>query len=83
MTFTVRRSTAVILIALAGILGGLAVGQAADAVSSTPTTASASSELTLREIAKELNAIKRGLIGISVPYQNIHDLVEQINKRVR
>ena len=83
MTFTVRRSTAVILIALVGVLGGLAIGHVTQAVSSTPATASSASESTLREIAKELQQIRRGLIGISVPHQNIHDLVEQINKRVR
>lgn len=84
MTFTIRRSTAVILIAFSGVLGGLAIGQVTAAVPASPNaTASVSSESLLREISKELQMIRRGLIGITVPYQNIHDLIEQIDNRVR
>lgn len=83
MTFTVRRSTAVILIALVGALGGMAVGQVTDALSSSPTaTASASSENTLREIAQELKFVREGLVGFRPRYKSIQGLLYKIESEV-
>ena len=80
MTITVRRSTAVILIALTGILGGLAVGQVTQAFSSnTSATASASSEQTLREINTQLREIHRA-IGKSSGVYSILGEVKQIRR---
>ena len=81
MTFTIRRSTAVILIALVGALGGLVIGQVTQASSSKPTaTASVvSSERTLREINERLREIHR-VIGKSSGVYNILGEVKQIGR---
>lgn len=74
MTVTVPRWGAVLLIALVGMLGGLAIGQVTRANSSGPSaTASytAPFERSLKEIARDLHSMKRalgdpGYIGDSV-----------------
>jgi hypothetical protein len=81
LTFTIRRSTATIFIALVGVLGGLAFGQIARAFSTAPTaTASLSSEQTLREINNQLRGIHK-VIGNSQGVYNILGQVEQINRK--
>jgi hypothetical protein len=64
MTITIKRSTAVIAIALIGILGGLTLGQVTQALSSSPkATASytAPFEITLKEVNRNLKSIKNSL----------------------
>ncbi len=83
MTFTIRRSTATILIALVGVLGGLAFGQITQAFSTAPTaTASLSSEQTLREINTQLREIHK-VIGNSGGVYNILGQVKEINRKTR
>ncbi len=80
MTVTIKRSTAVVAIALIGILGGLALGQITQAQSSGGPQASASYtapfEVTLKEVNRNLKAIKNsiGRPGIA------GDLMDQIDK---
>jgi hypothetical protein len=81
LTFTIRRSTATILIALVGALGGLAFGQITQAFSTAPTaTASLSSEQTLREINTQLREIHK-VIGNSGGVFNILGQVREINRK--
>jgi hypothetical protein len=83
LTITIRRSTATILIAFVGILGGLAIGQVTQASSSNPTsTASASSEQTLSEINTRLREIHR-VIGKSSGVYNLLGQVREINRKTR
>jgi hypothetical protein len=65
MTITLPRWSAALLIALVGILGGLAIGQVtrADSASGPSATASytAPFELTLKEMARDLHSVKGAL----------------------
>ncbi len=80
MTITVNRWTAVLLIAAAGVLAGLALGRITEA-SSAPVPASASYvapfETSLKQIAHDVHSMKRaiGEPGIS---GDIRELLDKI-----
>lgn len=64
MTITIRRSTAAVLIALVGVLGGLAISNVSDAFSSNPPAKAsyvAPFESSLKEIARDLHTMKGSL----------------------
>lgn len=75
MTITIRRSTAAVLIALVGVLAGLAISNVTNAHSSDPpaTASYASSpfEQTLKNIEVELRSIGKTLGRPGDGYYNI------------
>jgi hypothetical protein len=81
MTITIRRSTAAVLIALVGVLGGLAISNVSDAFSSNPPAAasyaSAPFEKTLTRIERQLGEISDA-VGHSAGIYNILAEVEKI-----
>jgi hypothetical protein len=67
LTFTIRRSTAVCLIAVMGILTGLALGQVSHAFSATSSRPVAGSEdPALTEAVREIKADTDKLVKLSV-----------------
>jgi hypothetical protein len=82
MTITLKRSTAALLIGLMGLLGGLAVGQVADAVSAGPSaTASYTSPLErqLEKTNKTLKAIDSKL-GPNISIYNVLDELHKVKQ---
>jgi xanthosine utilization system XapX-like protein len=83
LTLTIRRSTAIALIGMVGLLAGLAIGGVSQALSSGPTaTVSLSTDQTLREIREELREIHR-VEGNSQGVFNILGELKHINRNTR
>jgi hypothetical protein len=63
MTITVNRWTAALLIALVGVLAGLAIGKVTDVSAGPKATASYTPpfERSLKEMARDLHSIKRAI----------------------
>ena len=89
MTITIKRSTAAVLLCLVGILGGLAIGQVADAFSSggeATASGSAGFEKTLKKTNKtvsEMNTTLKAMnetLGLGYDFNSIHLEVQKIKK---
>jgi hypothetical protein len=82
MTIRLKRSTAAVLIGLMGLLGGMAVSQVADAVSSNPPASASYTSPLEREVKKinrTLSAINENLAS-SYDSNNLLDEVQQIKE---
>jgi hydrogenase/urease accessory protein HupE len=79
MTIRLKRSTAAVLIGLMGLLGGMAIGQVADAFSSGPSATASYTppfERTLTKIDRTLSAISAKL----GPATSLTSILEELEK---